>query len=63
MTPAERDELSALRREVELCSMGDRPHSPAVATMRRLWELRELEMDEMEAVERDDAQQRRGVDP
>jgi hypothetical protein len=63
MTPAEREELSALRREVELCSMGDRPHSPAAATLRRLWELRELEINEMEVMERDDAQQRRGVDP
>mgnify|MGYP007026564408 FL=1 len=50
MTPAEQEELAALRRYDELCSLGDRPMSPAVAKLRRLMEL--------EAAERDDVQRR-----
>lgn len=53
MTPAEQEELAALRRYDELCSLGDRPMSPAVAKLRRLMEL--------EALEREAAQASRGA--
>lgn len=43
MTAKEREELEQLRKQVELCSLGDRPHSPAVATLRRLFELEAFE--------------------
>jgi hypothetical protein len=33
-------ELEQLERRVELCSLGDRPQSPGVATLRRLYDLR-----------------------
>lgn len=53
MTSAEQEELAALRRYDELCSLGDRPMSPAVAKLRRLMEL--------EALEREAAQPSRGA--
>ncbi len=53
MTTAEQEELAALRRYDGLCSLGDRPMSPAVAKLRRLMEL--------EALEREAAQASRGA--
>lgn len=43
MTDAEKQELSRLRQYMALCSLGDRPHAPSVAKLRRLWELEDKE--------------------
>lgn len=45
MTLAEQEELAALRRYDELCSLGDRPMSPSVARLRRLMVLEAMERD------------------
>ncbi len=45
MTLAEREELAALRRYDELCSLGDRPMSPSVAKLCRLTVLEAMERD------------------
>ncbi len=35
----EQEELEALQKEMQLCSLGDRPPSPSVRMLRRLMEL------------------------
>lgn len=47
LTESERRELDQLRAYDRLCSLGDRPQSPAVAKLRRLAELEAL--DHLEA--------------
>jgi len=44
----ERKELAALRHYDYMCSLGDRPMSPAVAKLRRLMELEARERVEAE---------------
>jgi len=41
-TPSEQTEYEALRKEMELCELGDRPPSPAAAKIKRLIELEML---------------------
>lgn len=44
MDVSERDELRRLRREMELCSLGDRPQSIAASKLQRLIELEAREI-------------------
>lgn len=46
MSDEERKELEKLRREVYLCSLGDRPMCPAVRVLRRLEELEKKERED-----------------
>lgn len=39
MSPEELEELAGLERELRVSGLGDRPHSPAVAKLRRYFDL------------------------